>query len=87
VTLQTEVFPDRAHIIEIAKYFARGLEDNSAERKRSERGCRPCKTYARCKGDKGKRGSNKLHERGSTMNEGKNPKEGGPRGQEEEERR
>jgi len=25
----------------------------------------------------GKRGSNQLHERGSTMNEGKNPKEGG----------
>jgi len=32
---------------------------------------------------RGKRGSNKLHERGSTMNEGKNPKEEGPRGQEE----
>jgi len=30
---------------------------------------------------RGKRGSNALHERGSTMNEGKNPKEGG---QEEE---
>jgi len=26
---------------------------------------------------RGKRGSNELHERGSTMNEGKNPKEGG----------
>jgi len=35
----------------------------------------------------GKRGSNKLHERGSTMNEGKNPKKGEARGQEEEERR
>jgi len=35
----------------------------------------------------GNRWSNELHERGSTMNEGKNPKEGGPRGREEEERR
>jgi len=34
---------------------------------------------------RGKRGSNELHERGSTMNEGKNPKEGGQEaGQEEE---
>jgi len=85
--LLTEVFPDRAHLIETVKYFARGLEDNSADGKRSERGCRPCKTKARCKGDAGKRGSNELHQRGSMMNEGKNPKEGGPRGQEEEERR
>jgi len=36
---------------------------------------------------RGKRGSNKLHERRSMMNEGKNTKEGGPRGQEEEARR
>jgi len=36
---------------------------------------------------RGTRVSNELHERGSTMNEGKNPKEGGPRGQEEEKRR
>jgi len=36
---------------------------------------------------RGKRRSNELHERGSTMNEGKSPKKGGPRGQEEEEGR
>jgi len=36
---------------------------------------------------RGKRGSNELHEWGSKMKEGKNPKEGGPRGQEVEERR
>jgi len=36
---------------------------------------------------RGKRGSNKLHEPGSTMNEGKNPKEAGPRGLKVEARR
>jgi len=44
VTLLTEVFPDQAPIIEMVEYFARGLEDSSADRKRSERGRRPCKS-------------------------------------------
>ena len=79
MTLLTQVFPDRAHIIETVEFFARGLAHSSADRKRSERGCRLCKTYVRCKGDAGKTGSNVLDERGSMMNEGKTPKEGATR--------
>ena len=81
ITLQTEVFPHSAHKIETVEYFARGLKDSSADHKPSKRGCQQCKTKVRGKGGAGKRGSNELDDRGPTMNEGKNHKKGGPRGQ------
>jgi len=44
LTLLTEVFPDRAHLIEMVEYFTKGLEDSRADLKPSERGYRTCKT-------------------------------------------
>jgi len=82
--LLSEVFPNRACIMETVEYFARGLEDSSADHKQSKRGYGPCKTKVRCKDDAEKWGSNELYERESTMNEGRNMKEAAPRGQESE---
>jgi len=75
--LLTEVFPDRAHIIETVEHFARSLEDRCADRKERRGVADRAKPKRGAKVMQAKWGSNELHEWRSTMNKGKNPKQGG----------
>jgi len=55
------------------KYYAMGLEESSADRKRSERGCQLCKILSEEQRKCGVRGRTKHDEPKSTMNRNKNP--------------
>ena len=62
VKLLTEVFPDRTHVTETERYFAKGLE-NIAPTAKEENGIPTVENLSEVQRKCGVRGSDELHER------------------------